>query len=120
MVRATAAEVLKLFGGVYPPGTDVTNIGNLCADMDYHVDGYIKKMYNTSLSTTDTSVIYVCNMGVAQLGMLILWYQAGGPLSGQPRPPILTDEMKEILDASISATDEDHAFAGDLIDTSDT
>lgn len=119
MVRATAAEVLKLFGGVYPPGTDATNIGNLCAKADYHIDGYAKKHYKTDLSTTDTSIIYAANLTVAQLGMQLMWYQAGGKLSGQSRPPILTDEVKEIIDASMSATDEDHAIVVDAIDTSD-
>ena len=119
MVRATAAEVLKLFGGVYPPGTDATNIGNLCADADYHMDGYAKKNYKTDLSTTDTSLIYAACMTVAQLGMRIMWYQAGGRLSGQPADPILTDEVKELIDASMSATDEDQAIAGDYVDTSD-
>jgi len=119
VVRATAAEVLKLFGGVYPPGTDATNIANLCADADYHLDGYAKSKYKTDLSTTDTSIIYAANLTVAQLGMRLMWYQAGGQLSGQPTPPILTEEVKELIDASMSATDEDHATTIDAIDTSD-
>jgi len=119
MSRATAAEVLKLTGGVYPPGTDVTNIGNLCDDADYHMDGYAKKFYKTDLSTTDTSIIYAANLTVIQLGMRIMWYQAGGVLSGQPPPPVLTEEVRELIDASLSATDDDQATTGDFVDTSD-
>lgn len=39
MVRASAAEVVKLFGGTYPAGWDATSVGNLCTQMDAILDG---------------------------------------------------------------------------------
>jgi len=120
MVRATAAEVLKLFGGSYPPGTDATNIGNLCADADYHMDAYAKKIaYDSTLSTTDTGVIYAANMTVAQLGMHALWIQAGGVLSGYPQPDILTDEVKMIIKANLMSSSYGPVGVVGMIDTSE-
>ena len=114
--RATAAEVLKLFGGVYPPGVDATNIGNLLASADYAMDGYALKHFKTDLSTTDTAVIHASNMTVAQLGLRVLWYQAGGVLSGTPEPPVLTDEVIVIIEGSLSSTTNDGVYTGDQID----
>lgn len=117
MVRATAAEVLKLFAGVYPPGTDATNIGNLCSQADYHMDAYAKANGETSLSTTDTGVVYAANMTVAQLGLRSMWIQAGGPLSGYPEPPVLTNEVKLIIKANIRSSTYGPVAVTDMIDT---
>ena len=116
--RATAAEVLKLFGGSYPPGTDATNIGDLLAQADYHMDGYAKKYYSTTLSTTDTSIIYAANITVAQLGARIMWYQAGAGLSLTAQPPVLTDEVIFLIDASLIDSTTAQFDALDLIDDS--
>jgi len=121
MVRATAAEVLKLFGGSYPPGTSAANIGDLLADADYIIDGYVKKHYRDALSIADTSIIHMANQIVARLGMRILWYQAGGVLSGTAEPEMLTIEMKDLIDSLLADTSaDDHATTLDAIDTSDT
>lgn len=118
MVRATAAEVLKLFGGSYPPGCDATNIGNLCAQADYHMDAYAKDLGYTSLSTTDTGVVYAANMTVAQLGLHAIWIQAGGAISGYPPPPILTNEVKMIIKANIRSSTYGPVAVVDTIDDS--
>ena len=114
--RATAAEVLKLFGGSYPPGTDASNIGDLLDAADYHMDGYAKQFYGETLSTTDTSIIYAANITVAQLGARIMWYQAGAGLSQTPQPPVLTDEVKFLIDASLVDTTTAQFDTLDLID----
>ena len=101
MTRATVAEVLKLFGGAYPPGTDASNIGDLLDQADYEMDGYAKIYYSTTLSVTDTSIIHAANMTVAQLGARIMWYQAGAGLSLTAEPPVLTDGVKFLIDASL-------------------
>ena len=115
MTRATAAEVLILFGGVYPPGTSAANIGALLDNADYHMDGYAKKFYDETLSTTDTSIIYAANMTVAQLGARIMWYQAGAGLSLTPQPPVLTDEVIFLIEASLIDTTTAQFDALDLI-----
>ncbi len=102
MVRATAAEIVKLTGG-YPAGWDVTSVGDLCPDVDYSLDGYVKTHYNVTLSTTDTDAISIANaLGVRKLihGM---WVQAGGPMSRQPEPVIFTDEIKMRIEAVLSS-----------------
>jgi len=116
--RATEAEVLKLHGGVHPPGVDATNVGNLLDAADYHMDGYAKKYYSTTLSTTDTSIVYAANMTVAQLGSRIVWYQAGGPLSGVPQPPVLSDEVIFLIDASLIDSTTAQFDTLDMIDDS--
>ena len=121
MVRATAAEVLKLFGGTYPPGTSAANITDLLTDADYIIDGYVRKHYKSSLSTTDMAVIHMANQIVARLGMRILWYQAGGVLSGTPEPEMLTSEMKDIIESMVAdTTTDDSTMTLDAIDESDT
>ena len=119
MVRATAAEVLKLFGDAYPPGLDATNICNVCAHADYHMDAYAKSHFESSLSTTDTGVIYAANLTVIQLGLRMIWIQAGGVLSGQPEPPVLTNEVKAIIKANIISQTYGPVTTVDMIDTSE-
>lgn len=38
MVRATATEVVKKWGGVYPPPYDATSVGNICTQADAELD----------------------------------------------------------------------------------
>lgn len=107
MVRATATEVVKLFGGSYPPGLDATKVGNLCADGDYVLDGYVKVTYKTDLSTTDTDVVSIANHIVFRLCMRALWAQGGGALTGMQEPVILTEELKIRIAAVLGSTTTD-------------
>jgi len=107
MVRATAAEVLKLMGGSYPPGLDATSVGNLCADGDYILDGYVKTTYKTDLSTSATDVVSIANHIVFRLCMRALWAQGGGTLTGMQEPQTLTEELKTRIAAVVGDTTTD-------------
>jgi len=83
MVRATAAEVLKLKGGVTTIyGWDSTAIGNLCAQADALID---TAALPGSLSTTGTNEVALANRAVL---WLIEQSVAGLPL-------VLSDDLKE-------------------------
>jgi len=101
MVRATAAEVLKLFGGSYPTGLDATSVGNLCDTADYQLDGFARGEGEPSLSTSDTAIISIANAIAARLCMHSLWMQAGGNLSNVPEPAIITPEIENRIKAII-------------------
>lgn len=83
MVRATAAEMLKLFGGKYPPPHDATSFGNFAA----HVDAELDMMaLPGTLSTTGTNEVALANREAYRLVLHSLWAAAGGVLSGMPEP----------------------------------
>lgn len=114
MVRATAAEMLKLTGGVHPPPHDATSYGNLAAQVDTIMDTEAEPGV---LSTTGTKEIALANrIGAYNLVPLSLWVLAGAELSGKPRPPKLTQQDKtdikqllgeEMTFLSIDMIDED-------------
>jgi len=83
MVRATAAEVLKLFGGVYPPGHDATSFGNYAAHTDAELD---MMALPGALSTTGTNEVALANRECYLIILHSLWASAGGTLSGMPEP----------------------------------
>ena len=104
MVRATAAEVVKLIGGSYPAGWDATSVGNLCPDADYALDGYVKKYYKTSLSTTDNEVISIANAIVVRKMVSANWVQGGSQGS---EPVIFTQEIRDRIAAVCADTTSD-------------
>jgi len=86
LVRATAAEMVKLFGlaaATYPPGHDATTFGNYAGQVDAELD---TMALPATLSTTDTKVIALANREACRFVMHSYWMNAGGPLSGQPEP----------------------------------
>ena len=95
MVRATVAEVKKLFGGTLPANwTTEANVTNLCAQVDAVING---KTYPNTLSTTDPNVVQLCNELVVRYMMHGNWAHAGGILSGQPEPQIWTKDLEDRL-----------------------
>jgi len=101
MVRATAAEMLKLFGGTYPPGHDATSFDNFAAQADSILD---TEALPATLSTTGTNEVALANRIAVQLVIWSLWMSAGGPLSGQPEPPLFTKDMKVSLEQLLAGT----------------
>lgn len=90
MVRATAAEVVKKFGGTYPAGWDATSVGNVCTQVDEEMNAKA----GTALSTTDTEVIEFANMLVYRRVLHGIW--ASGPIHmGTPEPVVWTQEIQE-------------------------
>lgn len=83
MVRATAAEMLKLSGGVYPPPHDATSYGNFAAQADAELD---TMALPGTLSTTDTKAVALANREAMRFVIHSMWIAAGGPLSGAPEP----------------------------------
>lgn len=87
MVRATAAEMVKLFGlpaATYPPGHDATTFGNYAAQVDAELD--MMALPATNLSTTGTKEVALANREAYRFVIHSFWANAGGPLSGQPEP----------------------------------
>ena len=107
MVRATAAEIKKLFLGSWPPGASDTNVGEILAGVDYKLDGYVKKHYEVSLSTTDTDVVHIANLLGTRVILRAIWGLAGGELSERPEPALFTEEIKMLIEAVISDTSKD-------------
>lgn len=116
MVRATAARVLVRLGGSYPAGYAEAAITNLCTQADYLIDGYT---HPDTLSTSDNECIEIAVDVVLNMMAEASWIQAGGYLSGKPKPTVLTDEVKSRIDLWVTrnnypvgvvdtiATDED-------------
>jgi len=86
MVRATAAEMLKLTGGVYVPPHDATSYGNFAAQADAELD--VMALPGT-LSTSDTNAVALANREAVRFMIHSVWLSAGGPLSGAPEPVCL-------------------------------
>lgn len=86
MVRATAAEMLKLCGGVHPPPHDATSFGNFAAQTDAELD---MMALPGTLSTTGTNEVALANREAVRLVLHSIWIAAGGTLSGAPEPMCL-------------------------------
>ena len=95
MVRATAIEMLKLFGGVHPPPHDATSFGAVCPHADALIDAYV---YPCTVSTTSTVALGVANRVAVHIINHSLWIAAGAELTGVPMPVMLTREVKLLLD----------------------
>jgi len=95
VVRATAARVLVRLGGSYPAGFAEAAVTSLCTQADYLIDGYT---HPDVLSTTDNECIEIAVDVVVQMMAEASWIQAGGYLTGKPKPTVLTDELKGRID----------------------
>ena len=109
MVRATAAEIKKLFHGSWPSGATDSSVGDLLAGIDYKLDGFVKKYYEAALSTTDTTVIHIANMLGKQEVLRGLWANAGGAANPDlgAEPALFTQEIVDLIEAVISDTTRD-------------
>ena len=83
MVRASAAEMLKLFGGTHPPGHDATSFLNFAAQTDAELD---MMALPGTLSATGTNEVALANREAYRFVLHSLWAAAGGTLSGAPEP----------------------------------
>ncbi len=115
VARATAAEVLKLLGGNYPAGFNATNVGNLLDEADYELDDYARANYNTTMSTTDTSVISIANNIVVRKIIYDQWIHAGVEGRGL-EPVIFTQHIKSRIDAHLGSQTYDGFLAGEQVE----
>ena len=83
MVRADDVEILKLFGGHFPPGHDTTSFDNFAAQVDSELD---MMALPGTLSTADTKAIALANREAYRFVLHGAWAAAGGTLSGAPEP----------------------------------
>lgn len=116
MVRATAAEMLKLMGGTYPPGHDATSFGNFAAQTDALLD---TMALPSTLSTTGTNEVAFANRKAVELVVRALWFSAGGTLSGSPEPPLWTAQDDVTLSLLLHDTTLDRFTSIDMIDEDD-
>ena len=115
MVRATAAEILKLFGGVHPPPHDATSFGNLAAQIDTLMD---TEALPGVLSTTGTLEVALANRIGFNLVNWSVWGLAGGDLSGKPEPVVMTEGIKKEIKQLLMDPTEDGWTTLDMIDES--
>lgn len=86
MVRATAVEVVKKWGGTYPSGWTAASVGNICTQVDEEMNAKT----GTALSTTNAEVLEFANMLVFRRVNHGRW--AAGDLGGN-EPVVWTQEM---------------------------
>ena len=94
MVRATAAEMLKITK-TYLPGHDATSYGDAATQTDALIDAHT---YPDTIAATGTKEAVVANLAAVELLHWGLWISAGGNLSGQPEPPLLSERVTDLLD----------------------
>ncbi len=96
MVRATTTTVLVRMGGaVYWVNTDATSVGNWCTAADYILDSYT---YPHVLSATGTKEKELATDIVMNMIAYNDWGASGSYLTGQPRPVIMTQDIKDMAD----------------------
>jgi len=113
MVRATAAEMIKLTGGKYIPPNDSTSYGNYAAQADALVD---TEALPGVLSTTGTNEVALTNRVAVNLALWGAWANAGGDLSGKPEPVVMTEQIKAEIRQLLMDTTEDGFTTLDMID----
>ena len=106
MVRATYAEVKKLFGGNYPGSWDDTSVGNLCAIVDDELDVY-------ELSTSDDSAVDLANMLVYRRIIHAQWAHSD---MSKPEPVVWDKSMTEWLNRLSDEGTYEFATTADTVD----
>lgn len=109
MVRATAVEVVKKWGGVYPPGWDVTSVGLICTQVDAELDAKA----SPSVFGTTTNFVEFANMLVFRRVNHGRW--ASGNMNTN-EPFVWTSEMEEWFQSLLTDTTEDSVTSVKLID----
>ena len=115
MVRATAAEMLKLTVA-YLPGHDATSYANFATTADTKLD---TAALPGSLSTTSANAVALANRVAVRLVIHSVWDAAGGPLSGTPEPVVMTEEILAELKQLTADTTFDGFATADMIDEDD-
>jgi hypothetical protein len=113
MVRATAAEMLKLFGGIHPAGHDATSFGDFADQADAILD---TESLPATLSASGTNEVALANRIACRLVLHSLWMSAGGSLSKDIEPVVLTRQIKAELKQLLHSTTEDGFSTLDMID----
>lgn len=111
--RATAAEMLKLFGGAYPPGHDATSFLAFAAQADSEVDTWALPAV---LSTSGTNEVALANRRAVFLVHKSIWLAAGGVMSGFPEPRDNASVLKEEIAQLAGGTTTDGWGTLDWID----
>jgi hypothetical protein len=106
MVRATAAEVTKLFGGGYPAGWNATNTANLCAIVEEELDEY-------EIAATGSGPVTLANMLVKNYIVEAVW--AMGHMT-QPRPVVWTQNLIDLRNRLSSEGDYIGVVAVDMVE----
>ena len=113
MVRATAAQMLVLFGGTYPPGHDATTFGNIATHTDAWINAYCLP---STLSTTDAAALGVANMIAVHFVNHALYLSGGGALSGASDPHLMPHDITDLLDKLLKDTTYAGVAVIDLIE----
>jgi len=111
LVRATAAEVVKKWGGTYPAGWDATSVGNVCTQVDAEIDAKA----SPSTFGTGTNEVEFANTLVFRRINNMRW--AAGPMN-VPEPVVWTTEMEEWFQRLLTDTTADAITTVKLQDTS--
>ena len=107
--RGTAAEMLILTGGKYPPPHDATSYLAFCAQADTLIDTFALPAV---LSTTGTAEIALANRVSVNLLMRSIDYAAGKEPTG---PELTTQNKADIVQLAMDTT-EDGFTTLDMID----
>lgn len=103
MTRATLAKVLVALLGTPPSGVTDDAITALCTRVDRKIDSIT---YPDTLSTTDE---IACEIAVDMVQLEIeygLWLQAGGALSGKPKPTVMPTSIMDRIERMITGTND--------------
>lgn len=111
MVRATAAEVVKKFGGTYPAGWDATSVGNICTQVDAELNGKA----SPSTFGTGTNEVEFANELAFRRTNYGIW--ASGDMTS-PAPPLWDEHMETWFQALLTDTTEDAITTVKMQDTS--
>ena len=84
--------------GTYPGSWDATTVGNLCTQTDAELDGMSSP---DTLSTTDTSVVYLANLITYRKVIHANW--ASGDTS-KPEPVVWNPEVTRLFDNLMNET----------------
>jgi hypothetical protein len=114
MVRATAVEVVKKWGGTNPPGWDATSVGNVCTQVDAEIDGRA----SPSVFGTSTNFAEFANELVYRRINHANWSAAGGVLSGSPEPRVWSEDLVDWFNALLTDTTTDTITTIKLQDSS--
>ena len=111
MTRATLARVIIACFGDLPPGIEEAAVTAMLDRVDYKIDSitYPNKISETS----DLAIEIAVDIVLLEIDK-ILWLQAGGELSGKPRPSMMPQSI--LLRIANLNEDADNDFGkGDMI-----
>ena len=98
MVRATAAEVVKKWGGNYPAGWDATSVGNVCTQIDAELDG---RASPATFGTGTNEVEFANEYAFRKINMQ-RW--AAGNMTQPPPPHPWGEDMRDWFNALLTNT----------------